>query len=81
MCNGIIRSRYFTNEEAHFFLYSRDREERNEGRKGKQLVTRQGKRKGVEFNFGKGSDVPGETRTWRRNEKGPINGIDAQYIE
>jgi len=54
-------------------------------RRGEQLVTRQGKRERVEFNFGKGSDESrengGETHAWRRNEKGPINGIAVQYIE
>lgn len=57
---------------------------KGEGRRGKQLVTRQGKRERVEFNFRKGSRLTGRRETLARGgetKREPINGIAAQYIE
>lgn len=59
------------------------------GREGREEATRdarQGKRERVEFNFGEGfrrrtGKMEATARARWRNEKGPINGIAAQYIE
>jgi len=62
-------------------VIQKDRRKWERGKRGKQLVTRQGKRKRVEFNIEKDSGEPEDNSLIEEKRKGAMNGIAAQYIE